>query len=305
MSKNPIQMAQLTETEKQEIRRGLIAYSARYASQAKAANSLKGVASPGTFNAVVNGKFDRISDDMFLKIRAAVSASVPSGGWKVCETTTFREMETLFDDAQRYRNVTWITGAAGIGKTTAAREYASSHRNVFVLQCSEDMHKADFVDELATLIGLRTGGLTVRETLAGIVDELVRMDSPLLVFDEGDKLADPVMHYFISLYNALEDRCGMAFLSTSYIERRIGNGLRYGRRGYEELYSRIGRRFVPLSPVTAQEVAAVCRANGLSDDRAVASVFSEAGDARSGKEGYDLRRVKKSVHKRLRMAKGN
>ena len=295
-------MAQLTEQEKQDIRQSLTTYSARYASQAKAANSLKGVTSPGTFNAVVNGKFDKISDDMLLKIRAAVSSSCPTEGWKVCETTSFREMETLFDDAQRFRNVTWITGPAGIGKTTAAREYASSHRNVFVLQCSEDMHKADFVDELATLIGLRTGGLTVRETLAGIVDELVRMDNPLLVFDEGDKLADPVMHYFIGLYNALEDKCGMVFLSTKYIERRISIGLRYGRKGYEELYSRLGRRFVPLSPVTAAEIAAICRANGLTDEKAVASVVGEAGDAWSGKGEFDLRRVKKSVHKRLRIA---
>lgn len=69
------------------------------------------------------------------------------------------------------------------------------------------------------------------------------MDAPLLVFDEADKLTEPVFHYFISLYNKLEEKCGVVFLSTDYIVKRISNGLKYQKPGYKEFFSRIGRKF--------------------------------------------------------------
>lgn len=294
-------MAQkLTLEEKQGIQRMLLDYAARYASQAKAANSLHGVTSPGTFNAVVNGKFERISDEMFLRIKAAVGSG-KSEGWQICQTSAFKDVETLLADAQQYQNVSWIVAPAGIGKTTAAFQYSKTHKNVFVLGCSEDMHKADFVEELAKKIGIRNEGLTVRATLTRIVDELVKMNRPLLVFDEGDKLTDSVMYYFISLYNALEDKCGIVFLSTPFIQKRMTKGLKLDKKGYEELYSRIGRKFVPLSGVTEYEVNAICRNNGLSDDKAIASVIRESVELRNSQMEFDLRRVKKSIHKQLRI----
>ena len=40
-------------------------------------------------------------------------------------------------------------------------------------------------------------------------------------------------HYFISLYNKLEEKCGVVFLSTDYIVKRISNGLKYQKPGYK------------------------------------------------------------------------
>ena len=291
----------LTNEEKQGIQQALAAYAAQYASQSKAANSLRGVTSPGTFNAIINGKFEKISDDMFLRIRAAISDG-RSGGWRLCETAAYKDMETFLTDAQQYHNVSWVVGPAGIGKTAAAARYAQEHKDVFVLSCSEDMHKPDFIEGLAKKIGLRNDGLTVRGTLARIVDELVKMANPLLVFDEGDKLKDNVLQYFITIYNELEGRCGIVFLSTSAIGKRMEKGIRLGRMGYEELYSRIGRRFVPLSNVTEFEVQAICRSNGLQDERAIARVVKEAGVVKERAVEFDLRRVKKSAHVQLRIA---
>lgn len=292
---------QLTLEEKEAIRQQLVSYAKGYDSHSKAANSLQGITSPGTFSAIVNGKFEKVSDDMFLKIRSAIGSS-HTDGWRLCETAAYKDVETFLADAQQYHNVSWIVAPAGIGKTTAAQEYAKRHRNVFVLPCSEDMHKADFVEELAKKIGIRNEGLTVRATLTRIVDEVIKMDRPLLVFDEGDKLTDSVMYYFISLYNALEDKCGIVFLSTPYIEKRMDRGLKLDRKGYEELYSRIGRRFVPLSGVTEYEVNAICRSNGLTDERAIAAVIREAREMKKSQMEFDLRRVKKSTHKQIRIA---
>ena len=54
-------------------------------------------------------------------------------------------------------------------------------------------------------MGIRGEGYTVRELWKAILDNLIQMDAPLLVFDEADKLTESVFHYFISLYNKLEE----------------------------------------------------------------------------------------------------
>lgn len=267
------------------------AYVARYSSQTKAANSLRGI-SNGTLSTILNHKWTNISDVMWMKLQAQVCGTQ---GWHLCETTAYKSLQLYFEDAQSDANVIWITGPAGIGKSTAAREYAKSHRDVFTLTCSEDMTRSDFVHELATVIGVPAQGLKVRETLQAIIRELLTKEAPLLIFDEGDKLTDSVLYYYVSLYNALEDLCGMVFLSTDYIQKRISRGVQSCKKGYDEIDSRICRKFVGLDLINSNEVAAICRANGLEDEDAIEAVKIEAASCRN-----DLRRVKKSIHKELR-----
>lgn len=283
-------MKKLTEKEKRDIVAGLERYAARFASRNKAAQSLSGV-SPATVSALLGGKWDLVSDDMFRNV-ASQTGTVSPDEWQTVETTAFREMAVVMDDARRWRNVTWVVGDAGCGKTTAARRYAESHPGAFYVLCSEDMRRSDFIRETARRIGLRTDGHSIRETLDRIVDEVIRTDSPLLLFDEADKLPERVFHYFIDLYNRLEEKCGMVFLSTSYIKRRIENGLRYNKCGYNEIHSRIGRRFFEPERTSARDVYAVCVANGVTDRARISEIVRDA-------EAYefDLRRVRKCVHR--------
>ena len=135
-----------------------------------------------------------------------------------------------------------------------------------------------------------------REVWGLILDDIIQMDAPLLVFDEADKLTEPVFHYFISLYNKLEEKCGVVFLSTDYIAKRISNGLRYQKPGYKEFYSRIGRKFYELEPTDVNDVFAICSANGVTDRKDIDKVIKEASTC-----DFDLRRVRKSIHKVKRM----
>ena len=83
--------------------------------------------------------------------------------------------------------------------------------------------------------------------------------------DEADKLSDQVLYFFITLYNQLEDHCGIVLLATDYLEKKIRKGLRLNRKGYKEIYSRIGRRFIPLRAVNLTDITGVCIANGITD----------------------------------------
>ncbi len=279
----------LTENQKNEIREALGRYVQRYGSQKKAAASLKGI-SEATMSVILAGKFENISDNMWSRLRSQVCPA--TAGYRLADTSARVNLMGYFTKMKEDSSVMWITGQAGVGKSTAAREYAERTPDVFLLSCSQDMHRSDFMRELSAAIGLDNAGLSIRETLYAIIRHLVTLDRPLLIFDEADKLKDNVLCYFITIYNELEDRCGIVFLSTDAIRRRMETGISYNRIGYNELYSRIARRFVPLKNATRQEVMEICRINGVEEGKAVREVLEESADAQN-----DLRRVKRCIVK--------
>lgn len=278
-----------TENQKNEIRDALERYCKRYGSQKKAAASLKGI-SEATLSTILTGKFEKIGDDMWGRLRAQVLPA--TAGYRLADTSARMNLLGYFQKMKEDSSVMWITGPAGVGKSTTAREYSIQTPYVYMLSCSQDMHRSDFMRELSAAVGLDNAGMNIRESLYAIIRHLVTLDRPLLIFDEADKLKDNVLMYFITIYNELEERCGIVFLSTDAIKRRIETGVSYNRIGYNELYSRIARRFVPVKAATRQEVIDVCRLNGIETDEVIREVVSEASEAQN-----DLRRVKRCIVK--------
>lgn len=278
---------------KEQVRSALIAYRSNYPTLNRAAESLQGVSS-ATVSQLCNGKYELISDEMFVRIATQIGFSFDS--WTLHEGRTFKEITFALGDAQAYKNVTWIVGDAGCGKTTAAIEYRRTHRNVFYILCSEDMRRSDFVREIAKQVGAPTDTTNLRDMLENAISMISFLGNPLLVFDEGDKLTDSVFNYFISIYNRLEGHSGIVFLSTDYIKRRMDAGLRYNKKGYKEINSRIGRRFFDVSPTEENDIYAICRANNLTDRADIEEVLKDAR-----RSDNDLRRVKRCIHRQKRI----
>ena len=286
-------MKGLTTEMKEQVRSALIAYRSNYPTLNRAAESLQGVSS-ATVSQLCNGKYELISDEMFVRIATQIGFSFDS--WTLHEGKTFKEITFALSDAQAYKNVTWIVGDAGCGKTTAAIEYRRTHRNVFYILCSEDMRRSDFVREIAKQVGAPTDTTNLRDMLENAISMISFLGNPLLVFDEGDKLTDSVFNYFISIYNRLEGHSGIVFLSTDYIKRRMDAGLRYNKKGYKEINSRIGRRFFDVSPTEENDIYAICQANNLTDRADIEEVLKDAR-----RSDNDLRRVKRCIHRQKRI----
>lgn len=290
-------MKELTSKHKDAIRDALIEYCGNYPSQNRASESLNGV-SAGTVSQICNSKYTNISDDMFSRIASQIGYSMES--WTLTASEAFNRMTFAMTDAQNNKLTTWVVGDAGCGKTTAAIEYRRTHKNVFYILCSEDMKKSDFVREIAKQVGAPTDGTNLRDMLEYAISMIAFLSNPLIIFDEGDKLTDSVFSYFISIYNRLENKAGIIFLSTDYIKRRVENGLRYNKKGYKEINSRIGRKFFNINVATEQDVYAICMANGLTSPADIKCVQKEAAQGE-----YDLRRVRRVVHacKRIQEAR--
>ena len=284
----------MEENKKTEIRNRLAKYCQRYPSNNMASASLKNI-SAATISNILNGKWNQISDEMWRRLESQL---VRNEGWQIFSTRAYQDVTLYLDYCQEHSSVMWVAAPAGIGKSTAASSYTALNRNVYRLTCSPDMTRSDFVHELAGQIGVRTKGMTLRESFQEILRILVTLERPLLIFDEADKLADSVMYYFISIYNALEGRCGIVFMSTAAIKKRISNGVLRDKKGYDEIESRICRRYVELTPVSAAEIEQICLVNNLQDPAAIKRVKD---DVRA--YGNDLRRVKQSVTREVSQAK--
>jgi len=255
-------------------------------SQKKASHMLKGI-SNATISNMLADKWDNISDEMWRAVDAQISG-ISQDGWNIVQTRTYKLQQQILKDAQQSSLVMALTGDAGCGKTQGVSSYAAATKNCFLLKCKDYWNRRFFLNELYRSMGKTSNADTIPELMEEIVMELKRKETPLIVLDEADKLNDGVLYFFISLYNDLEDHCGIILLATDHLEKRIERGVRLNKKGYKEIYSRLGRKFITLDPASRTEVEAICRVNGVESAADIKEVVAEA-------EG-DLRRVKRKVH---------
>lgn len=263
----------------------LESYVRRMGSQRRAAVAL-GIGA-ATISDILKGREDRISEDMYKMVYSRLSNT--SADWNIVQTAIYEEISSVLTDAKLYQNVTWIVGAAGTGKTTTAKSFSGEHSNAFYVLCSEDMSQIGFLTAICQSLGINPGE-NRKQTLDIIFQTILRLESPVLIFDEADKLKDSVFHYYVHIYNVLEDHAGMVFLSTPYIKKRMSSGLRCNKRGYHEAFSRIGGRFYDIEQISANDIAVICKGNGIEDNDEIARIIKDAD-----MYNCDIRRVKKMI----------
>ena len=114
----------LTNEQKNEIRELLQNYVGRYPSQNKAANSLIGI-SAGTVSTILNGRYESISDEMFVKLRAQISGQ-RAEGWQLCRTRMYQELSELFPT---HSNSRMLHGPSLRQVRGKRQRHATTHRN--------------------------------------------------------------------------------------------------------------------------------------------------------------------------------
>ena len=277
----------LTDEQKKEIQGLLDGYCNSFESQAKAANMLRNASETVVIN-IRRGNWQSITDEMWRNVGKQIGWSVKST-WYMVETLDFNTLIHYFADAKDYSNVFALVAPAGSGKTFAAEYYASRKNNTYHLTCAEYWNRKMFLGKLLEKMGKENTGLNVAEMMDLIVDTLIKQDTPCIILDEADKLSDQVLYFFITLYNQLKGKCGIVIMATDFLSKRIKRGLQMNKKGYAEIFSRIGRKFIQLHGSNKEEITQLCKANGITDPVVVTSIYNEY-------EG-DLRRVERLVHK--------
>lgn len=287
-------MQTITEALKKEIQATLRLYVQNHSSQRAAAEALNDV-SEATVIQIMNGNWDKIADKMWRNV--AKQIGVGQRQMKLVETLDFQTMFLVFDTAKEEGATLAVVGNAGSGKTSVSKMYRQLHRqgNAFYIECREYWNKKTFLSKVLQEMGRSDAGMNAVEMMETIVREMRKMHQPLLIMDEIDKLSDPVLKFFITFYNELNGMCGFVWLSTNNIEKRMRKGLATNRNGYQELYSRIGSKFIHLTGANNKEIAMICRENGVTDPEDVNMIINECNG--------DLRRVERNFLKAKMISK--
>lgn len=268
----------MTHTDKIQTVEALERFIAQKGSQNQVAAGMPGV-SAATLSQMRNHKWEHITDDMWRKVSAYVGLAAK--GWNYAETRNSTDLLKMLSDSQNFSLVMAITGKAGSGKTETAKKYETDNKNVFLLSCNEYWDKRWFLRELLAKMGKDHAGLTLPEMMHKATQLLKSTDNPMIIMDEADKLADNVLLFFITLYNELENHCGIVLMATHFLEKRIRRGVATEKKGYREIYSRVGLRFIELEDTSYNDVKNVCEANGINDPDTIRAIYRDSdGDVR-------------------------
>lgn len=239
--------------------------------------------SSATLSQMINGNWELIKDEMWRKVQANIGLDL---NWATAQTTNFKNITQLLQTAQSMGIAIGISYEAGVGKTNAYKFYARNYRNVIYVECKNYWSKKSYVKNLMSQSGQSPEGKT-EELIEGFIDYVKGLEKPLIIIDQADKLKDPSLDLFMDFYNELDGHCGFLLSGVPALRKRIEKGVQRDKIGYRELYSRIGKKFIPLDPIRLNDVRAICEANGVADEDFIADTFHLC-------EG-DLRRVKRRV----------
>ena len=274
----------MKKKQKEQIKKALEAYVARFDAQGQASRTLKGVSS-ATISQMLNYHWESISPEMWRNVAAQIGYEETP--WNGVQTRDFKLLTALLKDAQKHSDVFAVIGKAGTGKTYCLKQYAMEHRRAYLLCCNEYWNRKYFLTELLRTVGSNPGSLTMADMAAEAVRHLKVQERPILILDEADKLKDVVLYFFITIYNQLEGRCAIIMCATDYLKKRLEFGLKRDKKGYPEIWSRIGGKPFQLDGLSLSDVIQVCTVNGVEDKNLIKEIYTDSNG--------DLRRVKRKV----------
>lgn len=272
----------MEQKEKQKIVDLLQVYVNNKGSQNKAAHSLKGVSS-AVVSHLLNGNWEPYADDMFRKIGNQIGYS--SQNWRFVNTTNATFLLETLDKVKKQQSVVTILAIAGSGKSEVSKKYAKDNNDVIRIECASYWDEKRFLQEILMKMGIRNPHNRIPQMMEEIINGIQNYDTPPeLIFDEVDKLGDRLLYFLITFYNELKWKCSIALLSTYYFKKRLEDGFRNRRKGYEELLSRFGT-FIEFEQTSAADIRLLSEAQGISDKAIITAICKKCnGDLRIASE---------------------
>lgn len=262
---------------KNEIRECLASYIARFKSQNVAVNSLTDI-SGSYISQIMNGKFSAISAEKWHLLAAQIGY-VKKIGMVYTETTISKLIMQSLELAKKKEviNITGVLARGGSGKTITAEKFVREYPEAIYVLCKRTLSLKNFLKSALRSIGVNTQieGLTTENLSTLLTDSVRKMDNPIFIIDEINKASDNILLELVDIYNALKYKCPIVTLGTPEYKKRIERGLDK-KTGYDELYSRYNRQFKELPLPSYHDVAKVCIANGITDEKTVSELAKKS-----------------------------
>lgn len=251
-----------------------------------------------------NEDWELIRDTMWMKVANKLGHTFSN--WQIAETTNYKMMQKVLNDAKEECLFIPISYPAGSGKTEGLKGWIKTNNWDFnyMLKCRE-WAKREFIENLIQELGLEIpkGYVSIDKLGQVVIDRFVELKNhrPTLILDQANSLKPSALKFLIHLYNELEDEMSVIIVGTENLEKEIKRGVRYNKDGYDEIDSRFGRNYIHLIGATQNDVAKICEANGVNEKSIHKSIFNECEPTIKivGKQQMkiveDMRRVKRIV----------
>lgn len=241
--------------------------------------------SSATISQMLNNKWALIAERMWRRVVVALKIDF---SWRTAETKNFKMLISLLNNCKERSMSVGVSHNAGAGKSHAYTHFERLADNSFYIECKTFWTRKNYMKNVLQNCGLANDG-SIEAMVDRLTDHLEGLEKPILIIDQLDKLNDSSLDLFMDFYNVLDGYCAFVVSGVPALKKRILRGCQLDKTGYQEFYSRIGRKFIHLDDVTLEDVAMVCEVNGVTDEEAVNHIFNTS-------EG-DLRRVKREVQK--------
>ena len=171
---------------------------------------------------------------------------------------------------------------ADVGKTYTARCYVKENRNAVYIDCSQVKSKQKLIRQIAREFGISHSG-RYSDVYEDLVYYLRTLSSPLVILDEAGDLDYAAFLELKALWNATEFVCGWYMMGADGLKTKIEEHMGRKKVGYEELFSRFGKRFLKITPDGTEawddfaraQVALIARAN--CPDADVKKIYHNTG----------------------------
>jgi DNA transposition AAA+ family ATPase len=245
----------------------------------------------GSYAADPARQVERLARWLALAAEARAQASLPPAPAWIATPLAERALAAL-GYAQMAGDVAVIYGAAGLGKTTAAREYARRYPNVWIATMSPaTAGVTTALEEVCLALGFRDLPQGAARMSRAIVARIAGTGG-LLVADEAQHLTVAALDALRALHDATG--VGLALVGNEMVYARMTGG---HRAAYlDRLYSRIGKR-LRLTRASREDIELIAGAFGVKNG--AVKLLTEIG-ARAGA----LRAVVKTLRLAAMMARG-
>jgi DNA transposition AAA+ family ATPase len=246
----------------------------------------------GTYAADPTRQIERLAKWLGLQEEARAQAKLPPAPAWVTTPLAERCLAAL-GYAQMAGDIAVIYGAAGLGKTTAAREYARRYPNVWIATMSPaTAGVSTALEEVCLALGFRDLPQGAARMSRAIVSRIAGTGG-LIVVDEAQHLSVSALDAIRAIHDATG--VGLALIGNELVYARMTGG--YRAAYLDRLYSRIGKR-VRLARAGREDVERIAHAFGVRNGSV--KLLGEIG-ARPGA----LRAVVKTLRLASMMAAGS
>ena len=206
------------------------------------------------YSRIKNGDIDKVlSDAQWISIARKLGVNLTDAPeWKTANTPVFQFITAQLAACQDNSLSALLCDLSDIGKTYTAKHYASTHKNVCYIDCSQVKSKQKLIRFIAKSFGVESVG-RYNDVYEDLVFYLKTLSNPLIILDEAGDLDYSAFLEIKALWNATELACGYYMMGADGLKEKIHRAINTKKVGYTEIFSRFGKRYGKVVPVARED----------------------------------------------------